>query len=70
MIEVIKGTPIPPSRWKYPFTEMQVGDSFQVPIAKGMSAVSASAQWRKKHNSAVRFRSHVEGDSVTIWRIQ
>ena len=62
-----KDRPIPPTRrqTKYPFGEMEVGDSF---FAENKKAVSAAHVWASTH-PGVKFATRTEGDGVRVWRL-
>lgn len=74
MIEIEKGVPLPDKhvRWKYPFVDMAVGDSFFVPN-KDTSQVSAMCK-RAAARSGGRFTSakaEKDGRSgVRVWRME
>lgn len=68
MIEIEKDVPLPDgARQFYPFTEMQIGDSFFTtsPVAKVYSAIY---WWRKRHSGKFTCRT-VEG-GTRVWRIE
>lgn len=75
-MNVEKGISIPPSRFgrhrrgqcKYPFAQMDVGDSFQVGIHLGNSAKVCAANWRRR-NPGWNFVSRSDGRNVRIWRV-
>jgi hypothetical protein len=76
MFEIEKNILVPPKqkqvyRGKYPFAQMQVGDSFFVRQEQGnKSAIRSSAQLAKK---ALGFRFIVRTDNdntgVRVWRV-
>lgn len=49
---------------KYPFSQMQVGDSF----VADKKARCAATNFGKRHG--LKFSSRAEGDSIRIWRIE
>lgn len=84
-----KGIPIPervrgafnPRYWEefpYPFGEMEVGDSFLVPMAKKDEPKRFRAtigyKWMtwKRHveNTDIKFRSHLVEGGLRVWRIK
>lgn len=58
-----KNVPMPVSRGKYPFRDMQVGDSF-VADEKARGAAVAFAS----RVDGVKFAIRKEGEKVRIWR--
>ena len=67
MFKIEKGLPAPntPANVRYPFGQMEVGDSFYCSEPK---AVRGSAIAFGKRN-AMRFASRREGGGVRIWRV-
>lgn len=74
-IKVERGVPAPPrtaSRTKYPFADMEVGDSFFMSAAfpeheRGRVSAAACA-YAKKHG--VKFSTKVFDTGVRTWRIK
>jgi len=65
-----KNVPIPPpGQTKYPWAEMEVGDSFLVPADKGNSAKTAASHFIRR-NPGKKFLSRAEGDELRIWRVK
>lgn len=65
--KIEKGVPVPPSshlNTKYPFAQMEVGDSIH---ATNFHAPNAAHQWGKTNGR--KFASRKEGDGYRIWRI-
>ncbi len=59
-----------PTRTKYPFSEMEVGDSFHISTKRQFyAAVASSANYAKSH-SWCKFASRREGDGGRIWRVK
>ena len=58
-----------PKRWgsKYPFEEMEVGDSFFAKANSG-SLLTMAKYFIKKNKNDWKFVSRKEGDGVRIWR--
>ena len=58
---------------KYPFADMEEGDSFVIPAEEGrrISAVRAAIDnWRKRHDMRIRFRARqLEDGAIGVWRI-
>lgn len=55
-------------RNRYPFPDMEVGDSFFVPGEQGSKAGPAAHTWGRVHGR--KFMTQKEGDGVRIWRIK
>ena len=77
--KIEKNVPIPEHRgrkkgFKYPWEEMQVGDSILIPKKRRSSAGSSSDYYsRTKENNEVKFTSRIEEvqpDMVRFWRIK
>ena len=66
-IKIQKGVPIPPVRRKYPFREMQVGDSFFV--AGGKPSVAGAISSATKTGRG-RFRTAKEKGGLRVWRVE
>lgn len=68
-----KGVPTPPPRHhgsgtiKYPFHEMEVGDSFHAPAEEAKRARLAATGWGKRNGR--KFVGRKNGDGIRIWRI-
>lgn len=69
MLEIDRGIDIPPSRTRYPFSEMEPGDSILFPTEKkAISARVAAVRYAERHNPAWRFTlRRVEG-GWRLWR--
>ena len=69
-IKIDKGVPVPGesrgANGKYPFGDMEVGDSFFVDI-KQQSFCSAAAGYAKRHNK--KFTTRSENGGTRVWRI-
>ena len=64
-IEIEKEIPIPSfSRSKYPFEQMQVGDSFFAPV-QSLSSSIMIAQSKTKF----RFKSKFQDGGTRVWRV-
>jgi len=75
--KIDKNVPIPEGRWgkrrkKYPFDEMEVGDSFFIHGGKQESITSIMRHWREKLGHKYTTRSVVENGvkGVRVWRIE
>jgi hypothetical protein len=74
MIEIEKNIPLSP-RWahqtKYPFAQMEVGDSFFVRQTEANKAsVYSSIRWARD-KFGFRFTAHADNDNggVRVWRV-
>lgn len=68
-IVIEKNVPAPPStrRNKYPFSQMEVGDSFFTTEQKNV--VRSAANWHSIKNHT-KFRTRIEGDGLRVWRVE
>ena len=71
MIEIEKNVPVPDAvrlkeRRKYPWHEMEVGDSFYVP-KRSINAISRAAYEASRNGRKFRCRS--VDDGVRVWRL-
>jgi hypothetical protein len=53
---------------RYPFAQMEVGDSFVVPRSERHRVDNAAAWYRKRRGH--RYTRRTLGDTVRIWRVQ
>lgn len=70
-IKIEKAIPIPVGKArgrkpKYPFGEMKVGDSFQVPLSNGRTVVNSAQAYGFRNN--MKFVSRQTGKMLRIWR--
>jgi hypothetical protein len=67
-----KGVPLPetPPRWKprYPWREMEPGDSFFVPEGK-LKSLQSSA-YKVGRDLGRKFAAHPEAGGVRVWRVK
>jgi len=82
--EIAKGIPIPEPRLgrpyvcTWPFREMQIGDSFEIPVPDGSTANEVAALVRKdagRHDRLfptfrITTRNSEDGKGVRVWRIE
>ena len=71
MFKIDKGVPMGPGKRrgrprKYPFPDMEVGDSFFVPNLKNPRPLFASCAKHVGMKAAVR----AEGDGYRVWRVE
>lgn len=64
-----KGIPVPPEKdtKKYPFKEMQIGDSFFIPGAKTSAVISGPITYRKTRYREQYMCRCVDG-GLRVWR--
>ena len=75
MKKIEKGIPIPPrSNIKYPWGEMEVGDSFFVECEysrkKHQSIGGSKAQFIRHHKSKCKFTARRVDGGIRVWRIK
>lgn len=76
MFKVEKGIPIPKPEWKdeFPFSAMEIGDSFFVPVEPGRirenerSRISAHA--RRFFNGVRHVTIRTQSDGLRVWRVK
>ena len=66
-----KGIPIPPvsGLTKWPFGEMEVGDSFTVPPETRERCRSAAASYARQHSGWTYTLQKVDAETWRCWRI-
>ncbi len=69
-IEVERGVSLPSPRvvYAYPYEEMDVGDSFTVPVSARQKVLNAN--YRAGKRLGMRFEARTEGDVVRVWRVR
>jgi hypothetical protein len=67
-IEVERGLdmPVPRVVYSYPYEEMDVGDSFTVPVSARQKVLNAN--YRASKRLGLKFMAKTEGDVVRVWR--
>lgn len=69
MIRISKHYPIPSdSRARYPWDEMEIGDSFALPKAKIGTLKSAAVYQNKRSNN--KYVVRLSGDKARCWRVK
>jgi hypothetical protein len=77
MIQIDKGVQMPTRmpRNDYPFAQMEVGDSFGIPVPEGQKAASAARRMyaavqahSKRANNGTKYAVRTMGDQVRVWR--
>lgn len=66
-IKVEKGIPLPSSYGKYPFSKMEVGDSFKWPLECRARLNTAAANYAKSHDMRFTIRA-ISPRELRIWR--
>lgn len=69
-IKIDKGIPVPDesrgANGKYPFADLEIGDSFFVNV-KQVAVCSSAAGYGKRHNK--KFTTRSENGGTRVWRI-
>lgn len=66
--EVGVGMPRPRVVYAYPYEEMDVGDSFVVPVSARGKVLNAN--YRAGKRLGMRFEARTEGERVRVWRVK
>ena len=69
ILEIQKGSVLPMPRvvYAYPYEEMEVGDSFTVPVQARAKVLNAN--YRASKRLGYKFASKAEGDNLRVWRV-
>ena len=59
--------PMPRVAYAYPYEEMEVGDSFVVPVEARRKVLTAN--YRASRRLRMRFQTKTEGSVIRVWRI-
>ena len=62
------GIPVPPTRHKWPFGQMEVGQSFIIPADTVKACRASATQYAMKH-AGVKFTVRAVGNKFRCWRI-
>lgn len=62
------GMPVPRVVYAYPYEEMDIGDSFVVPVSARQKVLNAN--YRAGKRLGMRFEARTEGENVRIWRVR
>jgi hypothetical protein len=65
--EVGVAMPMPRVVYAYPYEEMEVGDSFLVPVSARSKVLNAN--YRAGKRLGMRFIARTEGEMVRVWRV-
>ena len=68
MVERGVSLPSPRVVYAYPYEEMDVGDSFTVPVSARQKVLNAN--YRAGKRLGMRFEARTEGDVVRVWRVR
>ena len=68
-VRIDKNIPIPAAKSKYPFREMEVGDSFLCPKESGKNIYSAAGQANARIKGR-RFIVRKTDDGYRVWRVE
>ena len=68
-IEVSKGVDLPKPRvvFAYPYGDMEVGDSFVVPVEHRAKVLNAN--YRAGRRLGRKFVARAEGENLRVWRV-
>jgi len=61
------GMPMPRVVYAYPYEEMDVGDSFTVPVSARQKVLNAN--YRASKRLGLKFMAKTEGDVIRVWRV-
>jgi hypothetical protein len=69
-IELETGKPVPAARvvYAYPYEEMDVGDSFCVPVGARQKVLNAN--YRASRRLGIGLTAKTEGSVVRVWRVR
>lgn len=70
MTEIDKNTPLPPSGTKYPFADMDIGDSFLCNDRSCVQIASAAYKWAKAKGNGAKFTCRTVEGGVRCWRVK
>ena len=74
-MKIEKNIPIPPGQRssRYPWKEMEVGDSFRIDgfsRKQFNSLMTCGCTWAKRNNPSVKFIVRTENTGIRVWRIE
>ena len=67
-VDLEKNIPLPRPRQKYPYRDMNVGDSFFVENASMQNICNQNYRTGKKFNMS--FIARAEGNGIRVWRVK
>ena len=62
------GMPSPRVVYAYPYEDMEIGDSFTVPVSARQKVLNAN--YRAGKRLGMVFQARTEGEVVRIWRVR
>lgn len=72
MIKIQKDIPMPDTTagrpGKYPFNEMEVGDSFELKGVPKNTVLNAANSWAKRNKKKYKFSIRFDNGNTRIWR--
>ena len=68
MFEVTSAVPVPPARSKFPYSAMQIGESFFVPGKKPALMYTNNVRAGKIFGG--KFIARAEGDGTRVWKVE
>jgi hypothetical protein len=69
MFEIDKEVPFP-TKVKYPWNEMAIGDSFFVPHKKGKGNIYSLVHFHNRRNPETEFAVRRVDDGYRVWRLK
>lgn len=71
IIKIDKNVDIPLlERGRYPWAEMEIGDSFFIEGASQQQLSSSAHGWSLRRGAKIKFRTKKEKNGARIWRIK
>ena len=67
-VEISRDVPVPPPKRRYPYREMEVGESFLV--TDGVLQVVCNNNYRVSKTTGMKFIARREGNGVRVWRTE
>lgn len=68
-VKIDSNVPLPESRGTYPLDQLEVGDSFSVPVEKTQSLRSTVYLFNKTHPDK-KFTVKSKGGETRVWRLK
>lgn len=69
VVQINKNIPIPNTYTRYPFSQLEIGDSFTVGIAK-KSSVAARVSRLNKQGSRQYLVRKIDENNLGVWRVE
>lgn len=67
VVSIESGHPVPDTLMSYPFGQMNVGDSFLIPISKRSTVASAATKFGERNNMKFLVRK-IDKENLRVWR--